>query len=216
MYKTLAIGLLLTLISGCGYAIGSHKFLPTADLVGPKQLQSYEDVTLLQGDARPKVGCVRTAVIAANGNGYATREDLESTLRKETYNVEADMVVVGQATSSFMQVGTYGGGLALGQSIEYPRLMGVACRTGAVWHGIVLAANGKWSVQYVRPGSPAEKADIHEGDDIVTVNGIYLGDDEAAWDREINAKPPRTTVDVGLVRDGKKIKVAMVLEAPKN
>lgn len=216
MYKLIAIGLLLLLISGCGYARGSHQLLPTAELVGPKQLGSYEDVTLYQKGSGPTRGCVHIARIGADGNGYATRDDLEKTLRREAHSLHADVVVVMQAGTSSSQIGTYGGGLAMGQTINYPHLVGTACRTGSIWHGVVYATDvEKFLVKYVRSGSPAEKAGVMEGDEVVTVNGFYLGDDPYVWAREVSAKPPLTTVGMEVLRNGSKQRLQMVLEAPR-
>ena len=190
--------------------------LESADLIAPKTLKRASDVQLFQADARPKLGCVKTAIIAANGNGYATREDLEAGLRKEAVAVGADVVIIGQAGQTSMNVGTYGGGIALSEQINFPNLVGVACRTGTIWHGIrFVPVQKSWIVRYVFDGSPAQKADIREGDEIVTVNGTFLGDDPFAWDREVNAKSPSTTVEVQVTRSGNKQRLQLVLESPK-
>jgi hypothetical protein len=207
---------LLFTLSGCGFARGDHKMLETADLIAPKTLKRASDVQLFQGEARPKVGCVKTAFIAANGNGYATREDLEAGLRQEAMVVGADVVIVGQQGQTSQTVGAYGGGIILSEQINFPYLVGVACRTGTIWHGIRFDPDQKgWIVRYVFDGSPAQKADIREGDEIVTVNGNFLGDDPFAWDREINAKSPSTTVQVQVIRSGNKQRLQLVLESPK-
>lgn len=207
---------LLLITSGCGYARGEHKMLATADLIAPKELKSYEEVQTFREKARPKRSCVPTALLVANGNGYATVEDLEKTLRREAYSVQSDVLYIGQAGQTSSQIGTYGGGIAMGQTIYYPHLTGMACRTGAVWHGLRIdTSTGKDMVRYVYPDSPASKAGIQEGDELVTVNGIYMGDNEDAWQHEVNARPPLTPVDMQVLRAGSKQTIRMVLEAPR-
>jgi PDZ domain len=207
---------LLLLGSSCGFARGQHQLLTTANLIQAKTLKNASDVQVFHGEARPKFGCVKTATVVANGNGYATQDDLVDTLKQETVRVGADVVIVASSGHTSMQVGTYGGGIALAQQIEYPYLTGVACRTGSIWHGIRLAPDKipQWIVRYVYEGSPANKAGIHEGDEIVTVNGIFLGDDPTAWDRYVNAKSAQTAVSLQFVRQGIKQTVHMILETP--
>lgn len=214
MKMLLAIALLA--MQGCGFAIGIHELLPTADLGQTKALPSADNVQVFYGEARPKYACVKTAIVRANGNGYATQDDLVNTLKKETVRVGADVVIVAESGHTSMQVGTYGGGIALGQQIHAPYLTGVACRTGSVWHGIRLASNRmpQWIVRFVYEGSPAQKSGIREGDEIVAVNGAFIGDDRFAWERYVNAQFPHTSVSVQFVRQGVKQTVEMLLEAP--
>jgi uncharacterized protein (DUF4415 family) len=61
----------------------------------------------------------------------------------------------------------------------------------------------------------AQKADIREGDEILTVNGTFLGDDPFAWGCEVNAKSPSTTVEVQVIRSGSTQRLQLVLESPK-
>ena len=203
-------------VSACGFARGQHQLLTTADLIQAKTLRNASDVQVFHGEARPKYGCVKTATVVANGNGYATQDDLVDALKKETVRVGADVVIVTSSGYTSMKVGTYGGGIALSQQIEYPYLNCVACITGSIWHGVRLAADKipQWVVRYVFEGSPAHKAGVREGDEIVTVNGIFLGDDPTAWDRHVNAQSAQTSVSLQFVRQGIKQTVQMVLESP--
>lgn len=216
IFTPLFLLFLLLLGSSCGFARGQHQLLTTADLIPAKPLRSASEVQVFHGEARPKSGCVKTATMVANGNGYATQDDLVDALKTETVRVGADVVIVASSGHTSMQVGTYGGGIALAQQIDYPYLTGVACRTGSIWHGI-RAGNNKgpeWIVRYVYEGSPANKAGISEGDEIVSVNGIFIGDDPTIWDRFVNSKSPKTIVLVGVVRNGTKLPMSMTLEAP--
>lgn len=188
-----------------------------ANLVPPKNIQSPDDVLLLYGDQRPKASCIQTAQLKAFGNGYATQEDLEKALREEAKAVGADVVVVGGTEWSSMQVGTYGGGIALGQHIMKPIMNATACRTSTVWHGLRLQMDDKRIiVRFVFDGSPGEKAGIKETDEILTVNGNYLPDNPTAWEREVGAQQPGTVVTLQLLRGGVKQSVTMTLaEAPQ-
>lgn len=211
------IGITLLVLTGCGIARGQHKLLPeTANLIPPKSLQSETEVQVFMGDARPKMGCVKIAAVIANGNAYATQDNLIEALKAETFRVGADAVVVIESGQTSKTVGTYGGGIALAEQINFPHLIGVACRTGSIWHGIRFdpTKSPLSVVRYVYDGSPADKAGIHEGDEIVATNGSFLGDDNSAWDRDVNAQPPQTVVTVQFVRQGQKHSVKMVLESP--
>jgi len=127
------------------------------------------------------------------------------------------VVIVGDTEWSSMQVGTYGGGIALGQQIMKPIMNATACRTSAIWHGLRLRLDEKRIlVRFVFDGGPGDLAGIKEADEILTVNGRYIPDDPTAWEREVGAKAPGTVVTLQILRAGVKQSVTMTLaEAPR-
>jgi hypothetical protein len=78
---------------------------------------------LYKEGVRPPKGCIRIASLAAHGNGYATRDTLEDTLREEGERVGADFVVVtGMQVTKDETVGAFGGGIAIADTIQRPHL----------------------------------------------------------------------------------------------
>lgn len=122
---------------------------------------------------RPKVDIVPIAQVKASGNAYATRGDLEARLLAEGAAVGADYVVVTLEEvieDRFVvpgRQGLIGAALTVAQGtggihvIARPVLHGVACRRATASLGAVLDPDGQ--MQYVRSGSPAEKAGLEEG-----------------------------------------------------
>jgi hypothetical protein len=80
-------------LSGCAMAWGRHEMLPTAQsggISGPLT----QSVELYHQGEMPRKQVFRIALVAAHGNGYATLETLEQTLRDEAAKVGADCVIV--------------------------------------------------------------------------------------------------------------------------
>ena len=200
--------------AGCGMAIGSHTMWDTANLVPPSPMKSVAEVQVFNSEARPKLSCVPTAALVANGNGYATEKDLMDALRLETFRVRANILFVSGeiGTTPGMAVSTYGGGIALSSQSNLPYMQGLACRTGQIWHGLRFHSGHNWVVRYVYDDSPGQKAGIKEGDEVVTVEGAFVGDDANAWTRHVSAGKPLTDVRIGVVRAGVKQSVVMRLE----
>lgn len=197
---------------GCGIARGSHTMLDTAGLLPPSKMASVADVQVFQAGSWPKTSGVVTANLVANGNGYASEQDLMDALKLEAFRVRANILIVdGQIGTTSMTVGSYGGGIALANQVYFPYKHGVAFRSGQVWHGIRFK-DASWLVRYVYNGSPGGKAGIKEGDEVVTVNGFFLGDEPTAWARHVGAGKPGDWVAIGFLRAGSKQHVIMTLE----
>lgn len=202
--------------AGCGAAFGSHKMMDTADLVSPLKMKSVTEVQVFHGEALPKMSCVATASLEVRGNGLATEDDLIEALRLEAFRVRANTLIVdSKIETTSMMVSTYGGGIGLSSNVTYPHMRGVACRTGSIWHGVRFTMHAaRWVVRYVYDGSPGHKAGIKEGDEVVTVSGVFLGDDPSAWGRYVSAGKRHAEVAIGLLRAGDKQQVVMTLEQP--
>ncbi len=66
-------------------------------------------------------------------------------------------------------------------------------------------------VQNVTPGHAADRAGLEHGDVIVQIDGRPLEDTRDLIDT-VSAKPPGTTVELGIIRDGKRITKKVTLE----
>jgi serine protease Do len=66
-------------------------------------------------------------------------------------------------------------------------------------------------VQNVTPGHAADRAGLEHGDVIVQIDGRPLQDTRDLIDT-VSAKPPGTTVELGIIRDGKRITKKVTLE----
>jgi hypothetical protein len=83
--------------------------------------------------------------------------------------------------------------------------------------GLTLKAKGsrlrKYEVTDVRKGSPADKADIRNGDELVSINGVLARDLELARvNGEFNQKPGKK-IKVELIRNGEKLTRHFALES---
>jgi regulator of sigma E protease len=76
------------------------------------------------------------------------------------------------------------------------------------WYPVIPARVGK-----VLPGSPAERAGLLEGDDLVAVDGVAV-DDFAALVARVQPKPG-ATLDFTIERDGARIEVPIEVEAQR-
>lgn len=204
--KALVIALVTILISGCGFARGKHELFETANLIPPAQISKPQDVKIYRDGAFPERGCFKVAMLSAQGNGYADRANLETALQEEAVETGSDsVVIVGTQVSNGMTVGTYGGGIGMGSTIQLPSMYGIACRMPPSTTGAYLGGKDKdYAVSYVVKGSPAEKAGVLEGDKWLTVNGRLLSGDPFLFEKEINSKLPGSKVTIEFMRDGKK------------
>lgn len=202
----LIIALAMMVLSGCGFAHGKHELFDTANLIPPVKLSSPQEVKIYRGGAFPEKGCYKVAMLSAHGNGYADRANLETALQEEAIETGSDsIVIVGTQVNNGMTVGTYGGGIGMGSTIQLPSMYGIACRVPPSTTGAYLSGKDKdFAVNYVVKGSPAEKAGVLEGDKWLTVNGRLLSGDPFVFEREINSKPAGSQIAVEFLRDGKK------------
>jgi len=191
--------------AGCSTAWGRHQLTPLAELSRSKGPCPTE-VDVVRIGQTPKRPIIRIALVAADGNGYATYETLEATLKQEATKVCADVVVVtGHQVTSDETVGTYGGGLFLSNTIKRPHLFGIAGRYAKVKLGMNCERTDG-TINYVETGSCAEEIGLTEGAKILAVNGIFIGSDEFAIEREVLSREPGDTVRVEyLTKDGMKV-----------
>jgi hypothetical protein len=194
----------------CSAAWGHHQLLQTLKFSPP---QANTGTQLIREGMKAPKGCIRIATLWANGNAYANRETLEQTLYEEGLEVGADFVVVtGSQILRGETIGSYGGGIMVADTIQRPILYGVACRASRVRLGLNLGQD--WTIKYIYPNSLAERIGLKEGDRLLSVNGIYLPDDQFAFEREVMSKVPGDKVILEyLSRNGDKVKKEVMLEA---
>ena len=206
--------LLIILTAGCSMARGVNESLPGGQYSQPITIDPSH-VRLFKDGVRPNSPCARVAKIAAHGNGYATRETLERTLREEASKLGADIVFVGKGeVTKDETVATYGGGIALANQIQRPHLYGIACRSSKVAGlGVLMDSATNGLITYVYPRSLASKLGIVEGDKLLAINGHPLQGDPFVIDREISSKAPGDRVTVELLKkDSVKVAHEVVLE----
>ena len=207
------IVLAFLLLSGCGFARGKHELFETANLIPPVKVNNPQEVKIYRDGAFPEKGCFKVAMLSAHGNGYADRTNLETALQEEAVETGSEsIIIVGTQVNNGMTVGTYGGGIAMGNTIQLPSMYGVGCRMPPVTTGAHLGGKDKdFAVTYVVKGSPAEKAGVLEGDKWLTINGRLLSSDPFVFEKEINSKRPGSQVTIEFLREGKKQSAAVDL-----
>jgi len=215
MMKITALALML-LTTGCAMARGQHELFPTANMMPPAKVRT-EAVQLYRDGAMPESGCFKVAKLAAHGNGYANAHTLEEKLQDEAADIGAESVIVlGSQVNNGMTVGTYGGGIAMGSTIQYPSMYGIACRTPQAFTGARTGGKDKdFIVEYVTKGSAADEAGLIEGDKLLTINGRFVADDPFLWEKEIYARTPGEQVTIEYLRGGKKQSTVLRLMPPR-
>lgn len=207
---------LAVLLAGCSMARGVNELMPGAQYSKPVDITPSQ-VQLFKGGVTPKAPCIQVAKIAAHGNGYATNETLEQTLREEAATLKADTVFIYKSeTTTDETVGTYGGGIMLADSIKRPHLYGIACRSSKIALGFRIDTTKENIVTYVYANSPAARIGIVEGDKILAVNGQPLQGDPFVIEREITSKSAgeRATIEY-LTKDNIKVTREIFLEEAK-
>ncbi|MCI1278905.1 MAG: PDZ domain-containing protein [Nitrospira sp.] len=212
----LIVAVFSILLCGCAMARGQHEVFDTAQLVPVLKAKEPHDVRVYQEGSYPDTGCFKVAYVAAHGNGYATKQTLETKLQEETAELGGDSVIIySRQINNGMTVGTYGGGIAMADTIRTPSLYGVACRIPHATTGA--RVNGKdkeYSIKYVSKGSPAEAAGLLEGDKLLTLNGRLIDSDPLLFEKEIGSKRPGDRLQVEYMRDGKKQSATVTLASP--
>jgi hypothetical protein len=200
---------------GCASARPATELLPPSGFFErPNTSRSPESVQIYREGTNPEAAAVPIANVAAHGNGYADRATLERTLQLASAAVGADGVVIrGMEISSDETVGTYSQGIMISNTIKRPHLYGFAFRWATATIGINYDEEGR--IKYVVLGSPADKAGLKEGDEILAINGRFIGHDPFVVAREISTKKAGTNVVVEFKRrGGDKQAVDVVLAGP--
>jgi predicted metalloprotease with PDZ domain len=206
-------GLLAVLLAGCSMARGVNELLPGAQYSKPVDITSSQ-IQVFKNGVFPKMPCIYVARIAAHGNGYATTETLEQTLREQAAKLKSDVVLIDKLEiSNDETVGTYGTGIMLADTIKRPHLYGTACRLTRISLGVT---NKDGIVQYVSANSLAARAGISEGDKLLAVNGQALYGDPFLIEREILSKSSGERVILEfLTKDNIKVTREIILEETK-
>jgi predicted metalloprotease with PDZ domain len=146
--------------------------LPLASKVNRANKRANEIQIYKQGTL-PEKPCVYIANIGAHGNGYANTTTLENAMKKEAARIGAELVMLTEyQVSKDETVGSYGNGMFMSQQIQRPHLYGVAAVYSKVRVGVVVENNG--NIKYVVGDSPADKAGLKEGMQILSINGVYF------------------------------------------
>jgi hypothetical protein len=208
-YIVLLLGLTV-LLSGC-MADTVYELRPIASQV-PRSSRKPEEIELYKSGTVPPKPAVAFANIGAHGNGFATMETLETAMRQRAAALGADLVVLTQyEVTRDETVGSYGGGFFTAQQIQRPHLYGIAAVYARVRIGLVLEDNG--NIKYVVADSPAEKAGLKEGMQVLSLNGVYYHN-RSVLDQEVGIKNPGDVVTVEYLDNSKeKKKVTVTLQS---
>jgi hypothetical protein len=208
---SLTVLVAVVLIGGCGAANTVSRPLPIASQVQRANKQA-EEIDLYQTGTSPERACVIFAQIGAHGNGYATMDTLENAMKKEAAKIGAELVILTEyEVTKDETIGSYGGGMFMANQIQRPHLYGLAAVYAKARLGVVLGDSA--TIKYVYANSPAEKAGLKEGMQILSVNGVYV-QDQTVVNKEVGLKQPGDVVVVEYLDSSKeKKKVTVTLES---
>jgi len=199
------------IVSGCGMANAVSEPLPLANKVNRANKLANEIEIFKQGTV-PEKGVIYIANIGAHGNGYANIDTLENAMKKEAAKIGAELVILTEyQVSKDETVGSYGGGMLMSQQIQRPHLYGVAAVYSKVRFGAVIEDSG--NIKYVNADSPADKAGLKEGMQMLSINGVYYRG-YTIWQQEAGIKNPGDVITVEYLDKSKeKRKVTITLES---
>ncbi len=199
------------IVSGCGMAYTVSEPLPLANKVNRANKTANEIEIYKQGTV-PEKAVIYIANIGTHGNGYANTDTLENAMKKEAAKIGAELVILTQyQVSKDENVGSYSGGMFMSQQIQRPHLYGIAAVYSKVRLGAIIEDSG--NIKYVTADSPADKAGLKEGMQMLSINGVYYRG-HAIWQQEAGIKNPGDVITVEYLDKSKeKRKVTITLES---
>ena len=214
--------------------IDVNRPLPVAKL-GNSDGLSVGDWVLAIGSPFGLQETVTAGIVSAVGRNIVPNRDFQSFIQTDAAInpgnsggplVDLSGQVVGINTAILTETNAYAGvGFALPSNTVaqvYNQLIGPEHRVSRGSIGVefnaqpipaiarVYGVNSGVTISTVVPGGPAEKAGLHVGDTIVSVDGkpVKIGNDLVA---EIAGRKPGAKVMLGLVRGGKKMELPVVV-----
>ena len=198
-------------LSGCGMANAVSEPLPFASKVN-RAARTPDNIEIYKQDNIPQKGYIPIANIGVHGNGYANMKTLENAMKKEAAEIGAELVILTEyQISKDETIGSYGNGLYMSEQIQRPHLYGVGAVYSKVMLGIVTESNG--NIKYIIADSPAEKAGLEEGMQILAINGLFF-QNNSIMQQEVSIKNPGDTITIEyLDKSQEKQKITITLEA---
>jgi predicted metalloprotease with PDZ domain len=188
-------------------AVGSSSYLPIAGQI-PRANKQANEIEVFKQGVLPQKGVVYIANVAAHGNGYATMDTLENTIKEEAAKVGAELVILtNYQVSNDESVGSYGGGMFMSNQIKRPHLYGLAGVYSKVTFGIAVEDNG--NIKYVKTGSSAEEAGLKEGMQLLSINGVYYQNNNILQ-QEVGSKNPGDIITIEYLDHSKEKRKATI------